>query len=560
MYVCMHVSPLFKALFGFGVAMAFVTRITGVVGATADDLSVTIRSQSGDGRALAELSAKHPFEEEIVLPVAAPAPVAIVIEVRGGGDVPIGFHALPWSDVSQRTCKGWALDEQLRLPSGEKSGARIVARLMYVDAQSAARHLEGVRQALAQTKGRNAGVEEALAAQTAEQVGRLRKARFQLQQRHASAARARTEREVASFREQLEERLHAARRGRERAMADFNRRQERAVSEHMPRVAARFARAAEQQRAAIALEEARAREREAGNLRHHLAAVEATLPAECASALGRVDEQSASTRERLARAFVGGCNGERSTLRRALERIEREVRAEGEKEVEQLLAQAKEAAAAHAEARAELERDAAGAAEATREDASVLVDEWLARLSSHQQHARAQLARSLAEQHAERREWRASRRVADGASQQEQRALLRNREDAVATRRAHLAKEHVIAKEWLSRRADGAIAAAAARAAGAVCKDSTGARAVGAVAVEAGSSSHAPRWANGEGDMERVRARAEFAAMLADLRARRHTQATATAATAAKLARGDAKVDTSEQISAALHDVHTHCR
>ncbi|OUW47103.1 MAG: hypothetical protein CBD47_05165, partial [Synechococcus sp. TMED187] len=144
--------------------------------------------------------------------------------------------------------------------------------------------------------------------------------------------------------------------------------------------------------------------------------------------------------------------------------------------------------------------------------------------------------------------------------QQEQRALLRNREDAVATRRAHLAKEHVIAKEWLSRRADGAIAAAAARAAGAVCKDSTGARAVGAVAVEAGSSSHAPRWANGEGDMERVRARAEFAAMLADLRARRHTQATATAATAAKLARGDAKVDTSEQISAALHDVHTHCR
>ena len=92
----------------------FVTRITGVVGATADDLSVTIRSQSGDGRALAELSAKHPFEEEIVLPVAAPAPVAIVIEVRGGGDVPIGFHALPWSDVSQRTCKGWALDEQLR--------------------------------------------------------------------------------------------------------------------------------------------------------------------------------------------------------------------------------------------------------------------------------------------------------------------------------------------------------------------------------------------------------------------------------------------------------------
>ena len=238
----------------------FVTRITGVVGATADDLSVTIRSQSGDGRALAELSAKHPFEEEIVLPVAAPAPVAIVIEVRGGGDVPIGFHALPWSDVSQRTCKGWALDEQLRLPSGEKSGARIVARLMYVDAQSAARHLEGVRQALAQTKGRNAGVEEALAAQTAEQVGRLRKARFQLQQRHASAARARTEREVASFREQLEERLHAARRGRERAMADFNRRQERAVSEHMPRVAARFARAAEQQRAAIALEEARARE------------------------------------------------------------------------------------------------------------------------------------------------------------------------------------------------------------------------------------------------------------------------------------------------------------
>ena len=119
----------------------------------------------------------------------------------------------------------------LRLPSGEKSGGGSGAP-HGVDAKARRGTWRGVRQALAQTKGRNAGVEEELAAQTAEQVGRLRKARFQLQQRHASAARARTEREVASFREQLEERLHAARRGRERAMADFNRRQERGIRAH----------------------------------------------------------------------------------------------------------------------------------------------------------------------------------------------------------------------------------------------------------------------------------------------------------------------------------------
>ena len=209
---------------------------------------------------------------------------------RGAARAPVGF-TLPWSDVSQRTCRAGLWTSSCGcLP--EKSGARIVARLVMRRCAERGAAPGGAPSARAdQGATRRRG---SARCSDSGQVGRLRKARFQLQQRHASAARARTEREVASFRSSSR-RLHAARRGRERAMADFNRRQERAVSstcrELRPDLRARAA-------PAIALEEA-ARASAGGTCDTTWPPSRPRFPP---SARRRsASTSSASTRERLAR-------------------------------------------------------------------------------------------------------------------------------------------------------------------------------------------------------------------------------------------------------------------
>ena len=86
--------------------------------------------------------------------------------------------------------------------------------------------------------------EPAAESQAVEQASRLRDVRGRLLERHSSGARARTEAEVATFRTEMEDRLHAARDGRQRAFADFNHRKERALGQLLPLFGEAYARAA----------------------------------------------------------------------------------------------------------------------------------------------------------------------------------------------------------------------------------------------------------------------------------------------------------------------------
>ena len=129
---------------------------------------------------------------------------------------------------------------------------------------------------------------------------------------------------MATFRTEMEDRLHAARDGRQRAFADFNHRKERALGQLLPRFGEACARAEQKQRAAIAAARAEVDKGWLAVGEAHTEAL-ATVATEREAALARVCERSMRSLAKLDQAFCANRAHEGGVLRRTFGRVVREA-------------------------------------------------------------------------------------------------------------------------------------------------------------------------------------------------------------------------------------------
>ena len=371
-----------------------------------DEVYVSVHGQLRDGRVVQSASTRPSprssstiWNEELLLPLPADASAlsAVLFELRGSTGL-LGFVRHPWASVVDRAAAGgWQLDEPLEAASGGPAGVQLLGRVLYVDSAEAASRVSALAEALAEASASVAATRSTVETQAVEQANRLRAVRTRLLERHASGARARTEAEVASFRKEMEDRLHAARDGRLRAFADFNRQKERALNQLIPQFAAKYARSAEKQLSAMASARAEVEAGWEGVSKAHAEAM-GTLVTEREAALARVFERNGRTLQRIDRAFCHNRTHEVGVLRRTFGRVQREAAEGCARQSAPLLAELVSQLELHAEGRLALHGELAEAAEAVRLELTRLAADWRGRLDSRAEHAQAQLGRLLVEQ------------------------------------------------------------------------------------------------------------------------------------------------------------------
>ena len=346
----------------------------GVPSGLGEEVYVSVHGQLRDGRVVqsastrpAKCSATTVWDEELLLPLPADTSglSAVLLELRGSTGL-VGFVRYPWATVVDRAAAGgWALEEPLEGSAGGPAGVQLLGRMLYVDATEAARRSEQLAETLAEASASVVATQSAAESQAVEQASRLRDVRGRLLERHSSGARARTEAEVATFRTEMEDRLHAARDGRQRAFADFNHRKERALGQLLPRFGEAYARAAQKQGAAITTARAEVDKGWVVVGEAHTEAV-ATLATEREAALARVCERSERNLGKLDQAFCGNRAHEGGVLRRTFGRVEREAVEGCARQSAPLLAELSSQLELHAEGRLALHAELSHGADAVR--------------------------------------------------------------------------------------------------------------------------------------------------------------------------------------------------
>ena len=131
----------------------------------------------------------------------------------------IGSVTLPWTAVVAKGGDGLEVRGRLMQSEGYKMEGELLARVLYVDSDRELARLAELRAAAKEASSSLSNAESAAHIELYSGPQQLAEMRTRLQKRLSSAASARAEAEVAEFRVELEERTHAARKGREQALA-----------------------------------------------------------------------------------------------------------------------------------------------------------------------------------------------------------------------------------------------------------------------------------------------------------------------------------------------------
>ena len=179
----------------------------------------------------------------LLSPDTASVMSSVVFELRAGlpdatpkGAI-LATASLPWEYVSSTAAEaGVAIKPNLTMTMPVANGGRLLGRLQYANAQSAATRLVQLREAYADATAASGAQSTALTATVAEAAPHLAAIKNKVFPRVRGAARLVAEKEIAAFRKALESRLHTARAGRDTALSKFSEVHQGKLIEEMPSI------------------------------------------------------------------------------------------------------------------------------------------------------------------------------------------------------------------------------------------------------------------------------------------------------------------------------------
>ena len=421
------------------------------------------------------------WNEELLLPIATEATssvASVLLELRSGsadasksksnpgdrasaGSI-VGFATIEWSAVHKNaTGTGWAVEPPLLSASGASLGGKLLVRLLFTDAAASAQQLRVLKSQLSEAMSTASKERMALSAAAEEQQKQLAVMRAQLGLKLRTVTTRSTEKEVSAFRNALEARLAAARKGRDSVLHNYSDMHQKALGEAMPRVAERLQRSSQQQEELIERVSVRARKKmaAAAEVRHTQWAE--AIPKEREKTVAKLMAKTGRAVHRIHAAFRKTAAHEGSTLGRRLRKIAHEAEERAARECMTLHKQSDAQLSMVAAGRAEIDAEAREVASAVRLELGRLSSEWQAALSAHYAAGREQLGRQLLDFQATHREQRAARRVVDAAADNARKAVLSRRATLLAERSSATQKEMDALGGWLAKRLEAARASAA---------------------------------------------------------------------------------------------------
>ena len=456
----------------------------------AEELHVSCFLQTNDARHVASArtgaatraGSAAVWNEELLLPIATDAAssvASVLLELRSGpadgskkaedrsagaaasGSI-VGFATIEWSAIyANASGDGWAVEPPLLSASGTSLGGKLLVRLLFTDAAANAQKLRELKAQLSDAMSTASKERMALSAATEQQVKQLAQTRSQLGLKLHTVTTRSTEKEVSAFRNALEARLSAARKGRDSVLHNYSDLHQQALGQAMPKVAERLQRSSQQQHELIERVGVRAHKKiaAAAEVRHQQWAEH--MPQEREQTVARLTAKTKRAAHRIHAAFHRAAAHEGSTLGRRLRKIAHEAEERAARECTPLHKQSDAQLATGAAGRAEVDAEARETANAVRMELGRLASEWLAGLSAHYASGREQLGRQLLDFQAAHRDQRAARRVVDAAADNERKAALSRRANLLTERSTATQKEVDALGAWLSKRLEAAQASAA---------------------------------------------------------------------------------------------------